>query len=68
MADEYSDLDDECKLAYGLHLRPGFVCRRKGGNYQCGKCAGDLAANETSVVTLIADRLLTRLRRKFGVE
>jgi len=29
-------------LAYGLHRRPGFRCRRHGGESVCGICAGDL--------------------------
>lgn len=35
-------------LAYGLHLRSGFRCRREGGESVCGICAGDLVRNETS--------------------
>src|SRR4051812_26189393 len=30
-------------LAHGLHLRPGFRCRRNGGESVCGICVGDLA-------------------------
>jgi len=62
------ELDDECQLAYGLHLVPGFKCRRRGGNSQCGACAGDLLPQYSPIVTMIADRLLAKLRRKFGVE
>lgn len=33
-------------LAYGLHLRQGFKCRRAGGRDQCGACAGDLLPSD----------------------
>ena len=66
--DQYADLDDECKLAYGLHLQPGFVCRRRGGHSQCGKCAGDLAENESSVVTHLVDRIVDKICRKLRID
>lgn len=31
-------------LAYGLHLRAGFHCRRRGGRSVCGICVGDIVA------------------------
>lgn len=34
-----------CKpLAYDLHLWPGRVCSRQGGNAICGECIGDIDA------------------------
>lgn len=33
-------------LAYDLHLRPGFRCRRAGGDSQCGTCAGDVLPSD----------------------
>lgn len=44
--DRYIDAARECRLAYGLHLRPGFRCRRQGGDSQCGACASDVLPTE----------------------
>ena len=52
-ARRYRERVDECRLAYNLHLRPGFRCRRlyPNGQGQCGMCAKDLRPEEKARLT-----------------